>query len=108
MAIFDDLEAEEQRLDGILAGLDHAQWMSPSGAPGWSVADVVLHLAQSEEAVVFSAGAQPGRAATDLTSRPGGLSVDEFAEQAVQAERAEPGLVLRRWREASAAALAAL
>ena len=25
--------------------------MSPSGAEGWSIADVVLHLAQSEEGV---------------------------------------------------------
>jgi uncharacterized protein (TIGR03084 family) len=116
MAIFDDLEAEEQRLDGILAGLDDAQWASPSGAAGWSIADVVLHLAQSEEAVVSSAvvsgaviaSGQPGRSATSLANRPSGLSVDEFAAQAVQAERTEPGLVLRRWREARTAALAAL
>ena len=111
MAIFDDLEAEEQRLDGILASLDVAQWTSPSGAPGWSVADVVLHLAQSEEAVVFNAAiadGQPDGPGTSLTNLPSGLSVDEFADQAVQAERTEPGLILRRWREASAAALAAL
>jgi uncharacterized protein (TIGR03084 family) len=108
MPVFDDLEAEEQRLDGILGGLDHAQWVSPSGAPGWSVADVVLHLAQSEEAVVFSASGQPGRAGAGLANRPADLSVDEFAEQAVQAERTEPGFILRRWRAASAAALAAL
>ena len=34
MAIFDDLEAEQDRLEEILGGLDGAQWMSPSAAPG--------------------------------------------------------------------------
>jgi uncharacterized protein (TIGR03084 family) len=109
MPIFDDLAAEEQRLDSILASLDDAQWASPSGAAGWSVADVVLHLAQSEEAVVANtAGDRPASSAPSLTNRPDGLSVDEFAEQAVRAERTGPGLILRRWREASGAALAAL
>ena len=42
MTIFDDLEAEEDTLQGILDGLDEAQWVSPSGAAGWTVADVVL------------------------------------------------------------------
>ena len=65
MTIFDDLEAEEDRLQGILDGLDEAQWASPSGAAGWMVADVVLHLAQSEEAALASAtgagrGVPPG------------------------------------------------
>ena len=55
MTIFDDLEAEEDTLQGILDGLDEAQWVSPSGAAGWTVADVVLHLAQSEEAALASA-----------------------------------------------------
>ena len=51
MTIFDDLAAEQERLEKILFGLDEAQWMSPSGAEGWTIADVVLHLAQSEEGV---------------------------------------------------------
>jgi len=51
MTIFGDLAAEQDRLENILAGLDETRWMSASGAAGWTVADVVLHLAQSEEAV---------------------------------------------------------
>ena len=62
MAIFDDLEAEQDQLDVVLAGLTDEQWRAPSAAPGWSVADVVLHLAQTEEAVVASAaGRRLGR-----------------------------------------------
>ena len=66
MAIFDDLEAEQDRLEEILGGLDRAQWAAPSAAQGWTVADVVLHLAQSEEAVIASAG----RSARDPPARP--------------------------------------
>jgi uncharacterized protein (TIGR03084 family) len=32
MAIFEDLAAEQDRLDGILDGLDDAQWATPSAA----------------------------------------------------------------------------
>jgi Mycothiol maleylpyruvate isomerase N-terminal domain len=55
VVIFDDLQAEQDRLQVILEGLDEAQWASPSGAAGWAVTDVVLHLAQTEEAVLASA-----------------------------------------------------
>jgi uncharacterized protein (TIGR03084 family) len=110
MTIVDDLEAEQQRLDAILAGLDARQWATPSLAAGWTVADVVLHLAQSEEAVTFSAAAAPAAPApaANIASRPAGLSVDDFAAQAVRDQRATTEPVLPRWRKASTAALAAL
>jgi uncharacterized protein (TIGR03084 family) len=103
MAIFDDLEAELDRLEGILGGLDGAQWAAPSAAAGWSVTDVVLHLAQSEEAVVASTG---GAA---LRPEPGsGGTVDQIMDDLVRAERADPAVVFQRWREARRAAVAAL
>jgi len=55
MSIFEDLAAEEERLEQILSGLDEAQWGSASAADGWTIADVVLHLAQSEEAAAATA-----------------------------------------------------
>jgi uncharacterized protein (TIGR03084 family) len=103
MAIFDDLAAEQDRLEEILGGLSASQWASPSAAAGWSVTDVVLHLAQSEEGVVASATGR-GR---DL--RPDrGRSVDEAMDDRVREERAAPEEVFRRWREARRAAVAAL
>lgn len=109
MAIFEDLAAEQDRLDGILAGLDDAQWATPSGAAGWSVADVVLHLAQSDEAVVASAAGADLRAGPDARATTGaGASVDEAMNRLVQAERAAPAEVFQRWRQSRAAALAAL
>src|SRR5262245_6395499 len=35
MSIFDDLGAEQERLEKILSGLDEGQWASASGARGW-------------------------------------------------------------------------
>jgi uncharacterized protein (TIGR03084 family) len=103
MAIFDDLAAEQDQLDGILAGLDEAQWATPSAAAGWSVADVVLHLAQGDESVVASSAGQ------NLRVGPGsGTSVDEIMNQLVQAERTAPAKIYRRWQQSRAAALAAL
>ncbi len=103
MVIFDDLEAEQDRLQIILDGLDEPQWASPSGAAGWTVADVVLHLAQTEEAVLASATGVSLRAR--LASGP---TLDEAMNQFVQAERAAPAQVFQRWREARLAAVAAL
>jgi uncharacterized protein (TIGR03084 family) len=102
--IFDDLTAEDDRLERILAGLDEDAWLSPSDAPGWSIADVVLHLAQTDEAVVASAG-EP----TDSTSwRSAGQTVDELMEARVREERSTPGAVFARWRSARRAAVSAM
>jgi uncharacterized protein (TIGR03084 family) len=104
MEIFDDLEAEQDRLESLLTGLDMAAWTSPSAAPGWSITDVVLHLAQTEEAVVSSvAGA--GRA--DLWER-GDRALDSAVDEWVSAERADPTEVFARWQTARRSALSAL
>jgi uncharacterized protein (TIGR03084 family) len=104
VAIFDDLEAEEERLEAILEELDDAAWRSPSAADGWTVADVVLHLAQSEDAVVLSAAGGDGFARL----RADAASVDDGADQMVQAERAEPAIVFERWKASRRAALSGL
>ena len=101
MTVFDDLGAEQERLEKILAGLDEEQWLSALGAPGWTIADVVLHLAQSEEAVEATAthhrpaGAADLRGLVQASSRPGppgpGLSepgVDGFGLQGQDGEDA--------------------
>ena len=109
MSIFDDLGAEQERLAKILSGLDEGQWASASGAPGWTIADVVLHLAQSEEAAAATA--------THGTLRGGlgavaGETMDERADAAVRRERpvlpSGPAEVFARWQRARQAALAAM
>ena len=109
MSIFDDLGAEQERLEKILLGLDEAQWMSASGAPGWTIADVVLHLAQSEDAVLATAthGRLRGGLGAPVLGRAG-ETMDERAAEAVRMERAAPAEVFERWQRARRAALAAL
>lgn len=105
--IFDDLEAEQDALDAVLAALTNGAWSHESGASGWSVADVVLHLAQSEEVVVASSR-DDGRA---TEWRQLGSSVDDAMEAMVRAERgnhATPASILERWRTARRAAVDAL
>ena len=105
MTVFDDLAAEQDRLDHILSGLDEAQWTSPSGAGGWTIADVVLHLAQSEESVVVTLSGRGLR--TSLGAMTGG-TVEERVAEMVRAERAAPEVVFGRWQRARQSALSAL
>jgi uncharacterized protein (TIGR03084 family) len=103
MAIFDDLAAEQDRLEDILGDLDEAQWTSPSSAAGWTVADVVLHLAQTEEGVAASVSG------TGRDLRPSSdAGVDEAMDRLVRAERTSPAEVFQRWRKARRASVAAL
>lgn len=108
MTVFDDLAAEQERLEAILASLDEARWASSSGAKGWTVADVVLHLAQAEEMVAASVERR------DLRAVPGaqpGNTVEERVAAMVRAQRQEGGsaaAVFERWQQARMAALAAL
>ena len=104
MDVFDDLAAEDERLDRILAALDDDAWRSPSGAAGWSIADVVLHLAQTDEAVAASAGAPNAEAGWPADA----AGVDDAAERMVREQRAEPEQVFARWRDAQQASLSAL
>ena len=105
MTVFDDLAAEQERLEGILGGLDEARWLSPSGAAGWTIADVVLHLAQSEESVVITVSG--GDLRTGLGQTAVG-TVDERVDALVRAERAAPDVVFGRWQRARRAGLDAL
>jgi uncharacterized protein (TIGR03084 family) len=100
--VFADLAAEQDRLDQLLAGLSDTEWTTASAAPGWTVADVVLHLAQTEEAVVASAGG------TDLHALGPGNTLDERMDGLVRAERTDPAAVFERWRTARRAALTTL
>jgi len=105
MGIFEDLAAEQERLEMVLLGLDDRQWLSASAAQGWTVADVVLHLAQSEEAV--EATATRGNLGGGLGAAVG-ETMDERAAEAVRRERAAPAEVFRRWQRARKTGLAAL
>ena len=102
--VYDDLEAEYARIDAILGSLSERQWAAPSRAAGWSVSDVVLHLAQSEEFVLHAANT----VATPVETSSGG-TMDERMAALVEAERGtDPHVLLSRWRSATVAGVRAL
>jgi uncharacterized protein (TIGR03084 family) len=104
--VYDDLAAEQAQLDEVLGSLSPADWARASGAAGWSVSDVVLHLAQTEELVVASAG---GDVVSFGRDAGGGGSIDELVARSVSDERdTPPDAVYQRWRRARRAALDAL
>lgn len=100
------LAEQHAELRTLLDGLGPAQWNAPTRCPGWSVADVVLHLAQTDEIALGSLrGRMPAAMAevgwpTSAEDPP--ADVDEAAARAVARQRgSDPGEVARRWVRAA-------
>jgi len=85
------LEEQQLELAALLAGLDDDDWSRPSACAGWSISDVVLHLAQSNEMAIGSTRgdfeAVLGRL---LEGAPPAANVDEGAAVMVVNERGRP------------------
>jgi len=99
------LAEEHAELDRLLATLTEADWDRPSRCPGWTISDVVLHLAQSDE---MALGSVHGRFGEVLARLSEGLdpatSVDDGADMMVARERGPAGPeVHERWRAGAAA-----
>lgn len=92
--VLTDLVAEYDRLEVILGSLTPAQWLAPSGAPGWTVRDVIVHLAQTEAGVV-STIANPVDEGAEWTTRDRPL--DRVLDDQVFAERAPAHEVFAWW-----------
>jgi uncharacterized protein (TIGR03084 family) len=94
----------------VLEGVTIAEAERATRCVGWSVADVLLHLAQSDEMAITSLTDGFGAAAVDNTSGwGGGTSVDESVAVMVERERGAPFEdVVNRWRLAAAALVATL
>ena len=110
--VLSGLSAQDDELDGLVAGLDDDGWATPSRCPGWSVADVVLHVAQTDEMAAASAEerftADAVRFGVKASDVPAGATVDDLAGLAVAAQRAPGAAVYSRWRAAAAAQAKAL
>ena len=105
-AIVAALVAQQTELAGLLAGLDEDGWARPSRCDGWSVADVVLHLAQTNEMAIGSATGRYAEVLAELTAdvrasadAAPGATIDDGAALMVEHQRGEPGpVVSARWR----------
>jgi len=104
-AVLNALEEQHAELAGLLDGLGAADWQRATPCEGWTVADVVLHLAQTDELALASL---EGRFGEGLEVLAGGVSpqpnVDDGAAAMVARERGvAPGALRERWRSGSAA-----
>ena len=104
--LIDDLRAEQEDLDGLLAGLDDGSWETPTPADPWSVRDTVSHLAFFDERAKLSIS-DPVAFAAEVDERLAG-GVDSYIELALSRGRSlTPSQVLEWWRSARSEALLA-
>lgn len=104
------LADQQDELRGLIAGRSEAELSQPTRCAGWSATDVLLHLAQTNEAAVASIeGRLDGfLLAPDAHVAPEDGDVDDLADAAVEAERHLPALEVRdRWLASADAQLAA-
>ena len=86
-----DLAAQQSELAGLLGDLPDPGWAAPTRCEGWDVADVVLHLAQTDELAVGSATGRFEEAAGALSRGTGGaVAIDDGAAMMVELERGVP------------------
>ena len=78
------LAEQQDELAGFVAGIGEDDWARPSACEGWTVADVLLHLAQTNEMAIGSATGRFAEVQRALASgaRPA-TSVDDGADAIV-------------------------
>jgi uncharacterized protein (TIGR03084 family) len=100
------LAAQHAELAALVDGCTDDEWERPTRCPGWDVASVLLHLAQTDEMANASARGLLEPLAHGLMGRLDDqtATVDEAAAAQVELERAAGGdAIRRRWHDASRA-----
>ena len=104
----DALAEQQDELGALLDAAADADWDEPTPCEGWTVADVVLHLAQTNEMATASASGTFAEHLATLAP-PAGATIDEAVDAMVARERGTTPAALRdRWRESASAMVAAL
>jgi len=92
-----DLGQEIDALNALIDSMSKADWSQPTPAPGWSVADQVIHIGLFDRRAMWSI-ADPDRFVSDLAA----ISARGGVEQIHQDERAKsPSELLEWWRAGS-------
>jgi uncharacterized protein (TIGR03084 family) len=109
-AILTALAEQHAELDRLLAPLTADDWARPTRCEGWDVADVVTHLAQTDDLAVSSVEGKLDERLTVLAHGVDGSgTVDDGAEAGVLAARGESnGAIFEQWRAAASALRGAL
>jgi uncharacterized protein (TIGR03084 family) len=97
------LGEQHAELAGLAAGLDEAAWARPSPCDGWTVSDVVLHMAQTDEMAVASLDHRMPQHLDEVASTWASAGdVDDGAGLLVAEQRGASGAeVFARWQAAT-------
>lgn len=102
------LRDQQRELAALVATASADELERPSRCPGWTVADVLLHLAQTDEMAVASVEGRFESLGAELAGDlPPTETVDDLAGAMVDAQRTTPTAARDRWLAAAAAQLAA-
>jgi len=103
-AILTALGEQHAELEALLDPLEDVGWQRPTRCDGWNVADVVLHLSQTDDFALASLRSDAAEGPRALTG-----NVDEAAATLVDSERGLPTEeIAARWRTTAAALRAEL
>ena len=98
--VLDDLVAEQQSLDDVVASLTPAQWQLPTPSPGWTIADQIGHLTYFDGTAALAVVDPPAfqDAMTSLLSS-GGAGAESADDVVLGPYRAmSPDELLAAWR----------
>jgi len=97
-AVVEALRDQVDELNGLLSRADEADWLTFSACAGWTVTDVLVHLAQTNEAATASL---EGRWASVVAmwgdGAADGATVDELAGAAVERSGRRSGPDVYEW-----------
>jgi uncharacterized protein (TIGR03084 family) len=100
------LREQLDELASLVSGLDAEQWSAASACPGWSVRDVLLHLAQTNDVAIASVEGRWDEV-TAMWARVDAADVDAAAGAAVAGSDLSAAEVHAWWTRSAGAMLAA-
>lgn len=106
LAVFDDLTAEGDEIDALVADLRPIQWTLPTPASGWTITHQIAHLAATFRLAGIAAadpatfGAIASRLSPDFDANVAAAMSEYLADP--------PEVLLARWRAEKATAIKAL
>ncbi|WP_059014569.1 TIGR03084 family metal-binding protein [Mycobacterium sp. M26] len=96
--IIDDLRAESDALDALVAPLPAVEWAQPTPAAGWTIAHQIAHLWWTDIAALTSITDEAGFAEMLAAANKDPLGFVDKATEELTAATA-PDELLARWRE---------
>jgi uncharacterized protein (TIGR03084 family) len=98
--LIDDLRAEHDALDDVIAQISESEWRIPTPSPGWHVADQIAHLTYFDE-IAATAVLDPERFRAErdvLFARATEVGIDDYTLAPLRLLNARQ--LLERWRDA--------